>query len=105
MSRIAELVIADDARRWRALGFTVGDDGIAQVGTVRLRFVAEDGAVGQHVAVGEDREDGDDGEVGEVGEAVASGRGGGVVAWVLAGLPDEGLTSVDGLVTEAGKPT
>jgi len=35
-----ELHITDPPERWKALGVAVGDDGVAQVGTIRLRFGA-----------------------------------------------------------------
>jgi catechol 2,3-dioxygenase-like lactoylglutathione lyase family enzyme len=98
MSRIAELVLADEPARWRALGFGVDDDGMAQVGTVRLRFVGDDdsevigGEVVGHDAVVGERVGGEPGAVG-------------VRAWVLAALPDETCTDVDGLPTSSGDPS
>jgi catechol 2,3-dioxygenase-like lactoylglutathione lyase family enzyme len=41
MTTIAELLIADHPEPWRESGFTVGDDGICQIGTVRLRIDPE----------------------------------------------------------------
>lgn len=37
-----ELTIADDADAWRKVGFTIDPDGVARVGTVRLRFSGAD---------------------------------------------------------------
>ena len=76
MTTIARLDLADDAEAWRAIGFTVSDAGRCRVGTVELAFTP--------VPVG--------------------GRGG-VVGWTLAGVPDEGLTDVDGLATTDRRPT
>ncbi len=44
--RIAELEIGDDPAAWRAAGLSVDDRGIAQVSTVRLRFVGNGGQRG-----------------------------------------------------------
>ena len=59
MTSIAELTVADDPEGWRAAGFTVDDEGVCQIGSVRLRI-----------------------------SPGADGRSG-VVGWVLAGTPDE----------------
>lgn len=75
MTTIAELTLADDLDAWRAVGFTVTDDGICRIGNVRLRILP-----------------------------VPEGERGGVTGWTLAGLPDEGVTDVDGLPTSAGEP-
>ena len=45
---IAELLVADDPEAWRSCGFTVDDDGVCQIGTVRVRLdpsAAEKGIV------------------------------------------------------------
>ena len=39
MPTIDEIVIADPVEAWRDAGFTVDDDGVSRVGTVRLRLV------------------------------------------------------------------
>ena len=47
--RIDELRVADEPDAWRSAGFTVDDDGVASVGTVRIRLVGtadERGIVG-----------------------------------------------------------
>jgi hypothetical protein len=44
VTAIAELVLADDPAAWRAIGFSVDDEGVALVGTVRLRFTGEPAA-------------------------------------------------------------
>ena len=75
MTTIAELTVADDADAWRAAGFTVDDEGVCQIGSVRLR-----------IAPG------------------ADGRPG-VLGWVLAGTPDEEVTEVDGIPTSVGEPS
>jgi hypothetical protein len=44
--RLADLRIGGDAAQWRELGFSVGDDGAVNVGSVRLELTAaEQGAV------------------------------------------------------------
>jgi catechol 2,3-dioxygenase-like lactoylglutathione lyase family enzyme len=73
MTTIAELIIADHPEAWQAVGFAVGDDGVCQLGTVRVRLDPSSGT--------------------------------GVVAWVLAGAPDESVTDVDGLPTSHGDPS
>ncbi len=75
MTSIAELNVADDPERWRAAGFTVDEDGVCQIGSVRLR-----------IAPG------------------ADGRSG-VLGWVLAGTPDEEVSDVDGIPTSVGEPS
>jgi hypothetical protein len=40
---IDEIVVGDPPDAWRAAGFTVDDDGVARVGTVRIRLVGPDG--------------------------------------------------------------
>ena len=75
MTSIAELTVADDPERWRAAGLTVDDEGVCQIGSVRLRI--SPGA--------EDRS--------------------GVVGWVLAGTPDEEVSDVDGIPTSVGEPS
>jgi hypothetical protein len=35
---IAELLVADEPEAWRECGFTVDDDGVCQIGTVRVRL-------------------------------------------------------------------
>jgi catechol 2,3-dioxygenase-like lactoylglutathione lyase family enzyme len=45
VTSLAELVVATDPAAWRAAGFAVDEHGVAQVGTVRLRF---DRAAGPH---------------------------------------------------------
>ena len=75
MTSIAELTVADDPEGWRAAGFTVDEEGICQIGSVRLRIAP-----------------------------AADGRSG-VLAWVLAGTPDEEVTDVDGIPTSVGEPS
>ena len=38
MTRLAELVIADEPQAWRDAGFTVDEEGVSRVGLVRLRL-------------------------------------------------------------------
>ncbi len=40
---LAELVVADPPETWRAAGFTVDDDGVCTVGSVRVRLVGPEG--------------------------------------------------------------
>jgi catechol 2,3-dioxygenase-like lactoylglutathione lyase family enzyme len=75
VTSIAELTVADDPERWRSAGFTVDEEGLCQIGSVRLR-----------ISPGSD------------------GRSG-VLGWVLAGTPDEEVTDVDGLPTAIGEPS
>ena len=75
MTSIAELTVADDPESWRSAGFTVDEDGVCQIGSVRLR-----------IAPGAD-------------------GGLGVLGWVLAGSPDEEVSDVDGLPTSVGEPS
>jgi catechol 2,3-dioxygenase-like lactoylglutathione lyase family enzyme len=75
VTSIAELSVAADPQSWRAAGFTVDEDGVCQIGSVRLR-----------ITLG------------------ADGRSG-VRGWVLAGIPDEEVTEVDGLPTSVGEPS
>lgn len=44
--RILELEIGDEPDAWRAAGFTVATDGIASVGSVRIRCTGDSGARG-----------------------------------------------------------
>ena len=75
MTSIAELNVADEPERWRAAGFTVDEEGVCQIGSVRLR-----------IAPG------------------ADGRSG-VLGWVLAGTPDEEVSEIDGIPTSVGEPS
>ncbi len=74
MTTIAELTIADDPALWRSAGFTVDEDGVCQIGMVRLR-------IGPPV---DDRT--------------------GLIGWALAGTPHDQLTDVDGLASGLGDP-
>ena len=38
MTRLAELVISAEPQAWRDAGFAVDDEGVSQVGLVRLRL-------------------------------------------------------------------
>ncbi|HEX6311880.1 MAG TPA: glyoxalase [Acidimicrobiia bacterium] len=40
---IDELVVGDTPEAWRAAGFTIDDDGVARVGTVRIRLAGREG--------------------------------------------------------------
>jgi catechol 2,3-dioxygenase-like lactoylglutathione lyase family enzyme len=73
VTTIAELLVADDPASWRACGFTVDDEGVCRIGSVRVRLDPAAGASG-------------------------------VVSWTLAGAPDEGVATVDGLSTAHGEP-
>ncbi len=42
---IVELIVGDAADAWRAAGFAVGTDGVANVGTVRMRFTGAGGGI------------------------------------------------------------
>jgi len=46
MTRLVELVISADPPAWRDAGFAVDDDGVSQIGLVRLRLDATLGALG-----------------------------------------------------------
>jgi hypothetical protein len=73
---IDELVLADDSARWAALGFELdsGADAIA-VGSVRIRFVEDDG---------------------DAGAGADAARGRGLLGWSLRGLR---TTELDGIAT------
>jgi len=43
---VDEFVIADPPEAWRAAGFSVDDDGVSSVGTVRLRFAGAGSGLG-----------------------------------------------------------
>ena len=75
MTAIVRLDVADDVEAWRNLGFVVSEAGRCRIGTVELAFTP-----------------------------VSPGGRGAVVGWTLAGVPDEGLTDVDGLATTIGDP-
>jgi hypothetical protein len=68
---IDELHVADDPQAWRAVGFTVDDDDVCRVGTVRIRLVGGTGEVGSF----------------------------GIIGWSLRGSAAHG--DVDGLATSA----
>ncbi|HEY3189336.1 MAG TPA: hypothetical protein VGJ70_17755, partial [Solirubrobacteraceae bacterium] len=51
LPRLDELLIAGEPERWKALGLAIGPDGVAQVGSIRLRLGAggEGGITGWRV--------------------------------------------------------
>jgi hypothetical protein len=73
MTRIVEVLLADDPARWRAIDVVADRDGVARVGTVGMRF-----------------------------GVVAPGGTSGIVGWTLFDAPDPVQTAIDGLaVTHA----
>jgi hypothetical protein len=79
---LVEVAIGDEPVDWRSIGFSVGDDGVCQVGAVRIRLIGSDTSTG-------------------AGGAPERGRG--IVGWTLAGCTVTG-GGVDGLPTADAGP-
>lgn len=75
MTTCVEFVIAGDADRWRAAGFTVNDHGVLQLGGIRLRLI----------------------------DPAADAGSSGIRAWVLADAPDTRNDLIDDLPTSYGE--
>ncbi len=81
---LVEVAIGDEPVDWRSIGFSVGDDGVCQVGAVRIRLVGS-------------------GSGSDTGTSNAPERGRGIVGWTLAGGTVPG-GDVDGLPTADAGP-
>lgn len=81
MTTVAEFVMVGDADAWRAVGFAVNDEGLMQVGGIRIRFVGID----------------------QQAEHLGTTRTG-IQSWVLADAVDPTVAYIDGLSTSHGEP-
>ncbi|HYD10763.1 MAG TPA: VOC family protein [Acidimicrobiales bacterium] len=95
MPNLRELAVSDDPETWRTAGFTVDDDGVCTIGTVRLRIAPTEHRKGVHAwAFGGDVGGDVDGvptavvDPGDVPEPVEHPNGATLIDHVVMATPD-----------------